>query len=54
MSAGASESFITDVTGGAGAAVAGGAVRNDGSSAGRSKKGVEIEEKSPREVGWGV
>ena len=57
MSAGASEPFITDVSGGTSVAVAGGAVRNGGSGgsgAGRSKKGVAIEERSPREAGWGI
>ena len=54
MSAGASGSFITDVLGSAGAAVAGGAVRNGRSGAGRRRRSVERGEKSPRVIGWGI
>ena len=40
----ATESFIADVSGGTGAAVAGGAVRNGGNGAGRNGGSEEVEE----------
>ena len=48
------EPSITDVADGAGAAVAGGVIRNGRSGAGRNGEGVEIEEQSPKEAGGGI
>jgi hypothetical protein len=50
----ATQSFISDVSGGTGVAVAGGAVRSGGKGAGGNGKSVEIEEQSPKKARGGI
>ena len=52
--AGDAEPSITDVSGGAGAAVAGGMIRNGRNGAGGNGEGVEVEEQSPKEARGGI